>query len=555
MPKYTEEFKKKVIEHFQKFGNLWQTSKFFNLKHDTVKYWVYPEERERIKKKENEKYNKIKDDPEFKKIRNEKTKNYYKKTNRIKYVQEYNQKYKEKIKEYKTLHREKNIDRYKELARIRYEKYKQNPDFLKIRAERKEAYKKRRNELEREKYKNDPIAKLKIKIYASLHRALKNSKNSETNYSSLEYLGCTIEEFKKYIENQFEKGMTWNNNKPHKTGHIKKFWHLDHIIPLSSIDSNNIQHLKKVTHYTNYKPVWAEYNMKKYNKIDLINNPFLHFAYPKNELDKEFQIIQKRGGTLNCPACHNKIILTYQKHFYETERKMFQDPKIREFLLKNRQKYLFKDIELLTPQEVLRGFRISGLHKGFSHFSPLWFKYFIQKYNPKIVYDPCGGWGQRLLGAHLLDQYIYNDLDSRTVEACKLINKDFLPLKKEENAIFYNQRAEIFTPEEEYDTVFSCPPYYNKETYMDKTFKNLKDFTDWFAQVAKTSTKDFNINSVGIVMGDAYGEIIKKPFLENGYSLLEESGIFSLKDHFSLKKKAKTKSKEVLYVFGKKEKN
>ena len=54
--------------------------------------------------------------------------------------------------------------------------------------------------------------------------------------------------------------MTWANNSP-------KGWHVDHIIPLSRLNKNSSEEdIKKITHYTNLQPLWAEENMRKFNK-------------------------------------------------------------------------------------------------------------------------------------------------------------------------------------------------------------------------------------------------------------------------------------------------
>ena len=42
-------------------------------------------------------------------------------------------------------------------------------------------------------------------------------------------------------------------------------WHIDHIIPLSSANSED--DIYKLCHYTNLQPLWAEDNLKKSNKI------------------------------------------------------------------------------------------------------------------------------------------------------------------------------------------------------------------------------------------------------------------------------------------------
>jgi hypothetical protein len=77
-------------------------------------------------------------------------------------------------------------------------------------------------------------------------------KNSKT----ANYLGCTFEEFKIWIENQFQEGMNWDNFSE---------WHLDHIYPVSrAIDE---EHLIVLNYYTNFQPLWAIDNLRKSNKL------------------------------------------------------------------------------------------------------------------------------------------------------------------------------------------------------------------------------------------------------------------------------------------------
>ncbi len=79
-------------------------------------------------------------------------------------------------------------------------------------------------------------------------------------------MGCDIEFFKKYIEEQFSEGMSWNNWSLHG-------WHLDHKIPISWFNLENEHCRKCAFHYTNMRPAWAKYNVLKNNKFaDLLNN-------------------------------------------------------------------------------------------------------------------------------------------------------------------------------------------------------------------------------------------------------------------------------------------
>ena len=92
-------------------------------------------------------------------------------------------------------------------------------------------------------------------------------------------------------------------------------------------------------------------------------------------------------------------------------------------LINNRIQYLNE--QTFTASQLLQGFKISGIHYGYSHFNPLLFKYICEKYRTKICYDPCGGWGHHILGALNIDKYIYNDLSTHTYNNVLTMCNDF----------------------------------------------------------------------------------------------------------------------------------
>lgn len=69
-------------------------------------------------------------------------------------------------------------------------------------------------------------------------------------------LGCTLDQFKRHIENLWLDGMSWEN-------YGKLGWHLDHIIPCASFDLTDPQQQKKCFHYSNIQPLWAIDNWSK----------------------------------------------------------------------------------------------------------------------------------------------------------------------------------------------------------------------------------------------------------------------------------------------------
>ncbi len=72
---------------------------------------------------------------------------------------------------------------------------------------------------------------------------------------TVEYLGCTWADYKKYIKAKFTPGMTWAMLMRGKI-------HIDHIIPVSLFGASEDE-LRRAFHYTNTQPLWAHDNHVK----------------------------------------------------------------------------------------------------------------------------------------------------------------------------------------------------------------------------------------------------------------------------------------------------
>jgi hypothetical protein len=72
-----------------------------------------------------------------------------------------------------------------------------------------------------------------------------------------EILGCSFEEFKLHLESKFESWMTWENRGLYN-GELNYGWDLDHIIPISS--ANTEEDITKLNHYTNFQPLCSFIN-------------------------------------------------------------------------------------------------------------------------------------------------------------------------------------------------------------------------------------------------------------------------------------------------------
>jgi hypothetical protein len=134
---------------------------------------------------------------------------------------------KEKVNESNRKWRQNNIEKAKSTARLNYNvKIKNNPKFA-----------------------------LRQRIKRLIQLAL-TTKTTRKNSKTEIILGCTIDYFKRHIEKQFTDGMNWDN---------RKDWHLDHITPMASAKDYN--EMIRLNHFTNLRPLWADENMSKSDKI------------------------------------------------------------------------------------------------------------------------------------------------------------------------------------------------------------------------------------------------------------------------------------------------
>ena len=229
-------FNNQCKECCSKFNKKWKKENKDKLLENRKK--DYQKNKERYKKKAKEWYENNKERS------SKRAKDYYKKNELS--IKEYNIQYqidnKDKVLRYRKVYYETNKERYKKKAREYY-----NENKVKVKIYSREYAKERR--------KTDPLFKMSSNLRTRTSLAFKNkgySKNTKTQ----EMLGVDWEVCKAHIERQFTKGMKWSNQGE---------WHIDHIIPLAS--SKTEEGLKKLCHYSNLQPLWAEDNLIKSDKI------------------------------------------------------------------------------------------------------------------------------------------------------------------------------------------------------------------------------------------------------------------------------------------------
>ena len=153
-------------------------------------------------------------------------------------------KYKDKDKAYREEY--KNSGRRRETSQARYQ-------------EKKEEINKKSVGYNKKKYNEDPVHRILCLHRRRVRKMINDLKmNKYVGYrkSKLELLGCSREELKEWIENQFTEGMSWE-----KLG-INGI-HIDHIRPCASFDLTKEEDVKKCFHFSNLQPLWAKDNLIK----------------------------------------------------------------------------------------------------------------------------------------------------------------------------------------------------------------------------------------------------------------------------------------------------
>lgn len=269
--------------------------------------------------------------------------------------------------------------------------------------------------------------------------------------------------------------------------------------------------------YKNAVYVWTEHDLKKRETAK--ENNLNYVVFWDNKLRDVVLWL-----SLNCPdGCDwereyswlpkrellklNKVTLTgtwanlsqvakyYQQDvFYRREKALWQENvtwknqgiPARVFLYYNRLRYQGKNPVQLSDFDILRGFGIAGMLRSYSVFNANLMTQAVYKYNIKSIYDPCAGWGERMLFCKTHDIKYFGvdvnfDLKSgyeNMMEDCDI---------KEQSIVFADSSCVPLSGQ--YDCVFTCPPYGSLEIYSVNGAENLGHdaFLNWWGRVVKNS--------------------------------------------------------------------
>lgn len=108
----------------------------------------------------------------------------------------------------------------------------------------------------KQRRKTDVVFRIVSNCRSRIHKVIKNNKKTDR---SLILIGCSGNQLKLHLEQQFTEGMSWSN-------YGKDGWEIDHIKPCSLFNMVDPEEQRKCFHYTNLQPLWALDNKIKSNK-------------------------------------------------------------------------------------------------------------------------------------------------------------------------------------------------------------------------------------------------------------------------------------------------
>lgn len=178
-----------------------------------------------------------------------------------------------------------------------------------------------------------------------------------------------------------------------------------------------------------------------------------------------------------------QLLLHFQSHFWDTHYKShmtivdgWSNKKVRRNAIEN----MFNTRgSRPSLARYVRELNFAGARRV-SHFHPGFARAIINQFAPfaKNMFDPCAGWGARMLAASSFGMdYEACDPNPKTFDGLALMAKfiDYKPT-------IYNIPFEEFEFKQQYDLIFTSPPYFNIERYKHgkQSYNGKSTYEQWY---------------------------------------------------------------------------
>lgn len=294
-----------------------------------------------------------------------------------------------------------------------------------------------------------------------------------------------------------------------------------------------------------------------------------YFQYSNDELLKDWKNLRKWSTNTNTINSASRIGMKISEYFcpnfYDIEnssgvsfKSLWKAKNLEKILRWNRKSHS-------TPylSEIKRGiYFCCGLPKS-TMYRPQMMKLACIKYNPRIVLDPCAGWGGRMLGAVSYGaHYIGFEPNTVTYDNLKRIVK-FLNIESKVTLICDDARNMNNYDIPKVDLLLTSPPYFDLEVYSHEdtqSIKNTPTYQSWadnfLKVIIKAGLDRLNGNgvscwNVGKVKGRDMAEDVLKYHNGFGYDQIDILMVTSSKRQINQNVTKNKKNTDNTIVYGK----
>lgn len=165
---------------------------------------------------------------------------------------DYQDRNKEKFAEASRRYRERHPERILEYVRTHKQSY------VDYRNSHKKQISKTKSTYQSKKRKLNVEYKILCNLRTRLQNSLRRNSNGKFN-TTKNLLGCSVEEFKVYLEKLFDDKMSWEN--------YGSYWEIDHKVPCRAFNLSKPTEQAKCFHYSNMQPLEKLENRHKNDKL------------------------------------------------------------------------------------------------------------------------------------------------------------------------------------------------------------------------------------------------------------------------------------------------
>ena len=168
---------------------------------------------------------------------------------KLAYARAYRETHKDQISRKDLAYRQAHVEERLAYGRAYREKHRERVQQQTREWKRKN--KKHLSEVERQRRASDPQYRLRVNLRNRISGLLRGKRRAAT---SVELVGCSVEQLKQHLERQFRPGMSLENY---------GLWEVDHIVPCARFDLTCARQQHACFHFTNLQPLWASENARK----------------------------------------------------------------------------------------------------------------------------------------------------------------------------------------------------------------------------------------------------------------------------------------------------